>query len=157
MDWEVSTALSGLAKLGLPQSDANCRRWWRAVDIEVNRLTLLDASLSVKESHARVSSDSRDLNWRVSVSTDGKTCSCGCEDKARYEARASRFHDGTGKHFCKHAIALLMRIKGGDTECQAQGLNGKSLKGWLTRSKKLIASVDALLSPEDLHLLSEQI
>lgn len=157
MDWEIQAALSGLAELGLPISDANCRRWWKAVDIEVNRLSPLGHSSIVEACGSLVSSDSRDLDWRVSVSADGKICWCGCEDKQRHEAMASRFHDDAGKHFCKHAMALLMRIKGGDTECQAQGLNGKSLKCWLLGSKKLIASIDALLSPEDLRQLKEMV
>lgn len=175
MDWETRTALTGLAELGLSQSDANCRRWWKAVDIEVNRLVILDVSLTVLRIHAVASSDSRDLDWRVWVSEDLLCCGCECEDKARHEEMAAKFGDRPHTHFCKHVIALLMRLrKEENNQCQdgmrtVQDLDTtldslrrnlakqyptlKSPVAFHVRLRGLIKSIDACLSVADLSEL----
>lgn len=113
MDWETKVALSGLADLGLPISDANCRRWWKAVDIVANRLSMFYAE-TPKMYSVYVDSDSRkQRTYQVYVYPSELACDCGCEDKQRHEAMAASFGDTAGRHFCKHAIALLMRIKNG--------------------------------------------
>lgn len=140
MDWETKTALAGLAELGLPQSDANCRRWWKAVDIEANRLTRRGASAFRNEVHADCESDSRNLTWRVSVDLDRHTCMCECEDKVRHEDMAKKFGDPSGRHFCKHAIALLMRVRKGINSCPVNGTNTNV--SWRSRAEMLLKGID---------------
>jgi len=108
---ELELGFAVLEHLQLPVSEANCRRALKAVDIAQYRINPTDIFIYDEGAIAEVQSDSRDVKWSVTVDWEFKTCQCQCEDKTRHEDMAKRFGDPEGKHFCKHAMALLLRCE----------------------------------------------
>jgi hypothetical protein len=100
-----------LVRFGLPNVEPMAKRAFKAIDIESNRIAESDFFAFDGGAIAEVSSDSRKLKWSVTVNPHEMTCKCNCEDKQRHEEMNVKTGDRPGSHFCKHAIAVLLRLE----------------------------------------------